>query len=203
MSGDLLSLPRDVQDAVRRELGAHERVLYAGQPRPRDAVPPTLLIFLFGIPWTVFSVFWETAVVGLALGLWGHDPAGGDLPHWMGIVFGLFGLPFVLIGFAMLSAPLVAALKASRSVHVVTDQRLVTLVARPWRSATSHFGDEITAVERADRDAGYGHLKVSRGSDRDSDGDPREIADWWRGIPAVRRAEEAVRQLARPRPPTV
>jgi hypothetical protein len=197
MSTDLLSLPPAVQAAVRGELQPRERVVYAGQPSPRAALLPTLPIFVFGIAWTAFVVVWEVSAIGLSLGLWGRDQAGGNAPTWFGLGFSLFGLPFVLVGLGMLAAPVVAAVKAARSVHVVTDQRLFTLVTRPWRKVVSHFGYEVTAIERTDGDGGRGHLKLSRGSTRDSDGDLQEVYESWRGIPEVRRAESAVRDLTR------
>ncbi|NVO13271.1 MAG: hypothetical protein HXX10_04475 [Rhodoplanes sp.] len=199
MSADLLSLPPAVQAAVCNEVQPRERIVYAGQPSPRSALLPTLPIFIFGIAWMTFVIVWEGSAIGLSLGLWGRDQAGGDMPTLFGLGFTLFGLPFVLIGLGMLAAPLVAAVKAARSVHVVTDQRMFTLRARPWRTVVSHFGQEITAIERTDGDGGRGHLKLSRGSARDSDGDLQEVYDWWRGIPEVRRAETAVRDLVKAR----
>ena len=62
-------------------------------------------------------------------GLWGLFDGGMDFPRdqmpfqLISICFPLFGLPFVLIGLGMLTAPHWAKRKALRTAYAVTDRR--------------------------------------------------------------------------------
>jgi hypothetical protein len=111
------------QRQMESELQRGEKVLWIGQPRPGRVMLSTLPIFLFGIPWTAFAVFW----VGMALFLGGGVAKGPDpgAGRWLSLCFPLFGVPFVLVGLGMLSAPWWARRRAKRSCYAVTNQRAI------------------------------------------------------------------------------
>ncbi|MDX9689057.1 MAG: hypothetical protein EOM37_06645 [Proteobacteria bacterium] len=108
---------------VKEELERGEKLIWADQPVAGRLFAMALPIFVFAIPWTAFSLFWEA----MALGIWLHKPeqAADDMQKVLGIVFPLFGLPFVLIGFGMLSAPFVLLARARKTVYAITDRRIL------------------------------------------------------------------------------
>jgi hypothetical protein len=87
----------DLERAAQAELDDGEKMLWMGQPNPARSAVMTLPIFIFAVPWTVFSVFWITMAWRGTMA----RAAGGS-----GTFFPLFGTPFLLIGLAMLSSPL-------------------------------------------------------------------------------------------------
>ena len=173
--------------ALQRELRAGERVLWRGRRVPRFAWE-ALVIWVFAIPWTAFSLFWT----GMAF--MGAQAFRGDAGVFA-YVFPLFGTPFVAVGFGMLSAPFVPLFGAHRTLFAVTDQRLLRLYLGGRLKTKSVGGRSIGAIERNERRTGTGTLKIVIGSHRDSDGDRQtdhfelgEVAD-------VMMAETRVREL--------
>ncbi len=92
-------IPRHFQEQVDRELEPGERVEWIEMPIPRFFTPASTAIFLFAIPWTAFAVFWICGAAGFKL----PDFRQGGFE-----LFPLFGVPFVLIGLAMLLSVLLA-----------------------------------------------------------------------------------------------
>jgi len=106
-------LPQELEQELRTELTAGERLLWSGRPR-------TGVIFrladgfnlLFGIFWLGFVVYWILSAY----------QAGAP------ISFVAFGLPFLLIGFYMTVGRLVTdALQRKKMVYAVTNQRVIIL----------------------------------------------------------------------------
>lgn len=163
-----------------------EKVLYAAEPDARRAFLYASLIWIFAIPWTAFALFWE----GMVLGPFLSAATGGPdfLPVMMGVM-ALFGVPFVLVGFGMLGAPFWQFRKARRTVHVITDRRLATVVVGPTMQVESFRPREIGTIARSERADGSGSLKVGVGRERDSEGDVVAKTHHLVGVPDVRRAE--------------
>lgn len=177
----LEKFPPELQTAIRSELKAFERVRWAAQPIPRRMMRKALPILFFAIPWTAFALFW----MAMAFTMVG-TPKDGKI---IGIVFPLFGLPFVLIGFAMLSAPWWAARTAKRTVYVLTDNRaLIITVGRSIRTQSYRLDQLKERTKRTNAD-GSGDLIFSRESYCDSDGDRRTRTHGFEGVPDVRAAE--------------
>jgi len=172
-----------LRSLAEREL-AGEKLLWAGQPDARRTLLRGLPIWLFAVPWTALSLFWETIAVGGMLmgGMKGTPTAAG----W---AFSLFGLPFVLVGFGMLGAPFWGAFRASRSLHALTDRRLVLLVDGRKPQIKSFRTAQIVSVLRRDRKGGTGDIDVGFGSRRDSDGDIVEHKESLLGVPDAARLE--------------
>ena len=114
----------DARRLLDRELDSGERVRWSGQPLPNKLAKKSMVVFLFAIPWTAFSVFWTV------MATWG---AGA---------FGLFGVPFLLIGVFMLTTPWRTARAARRTVYAITDRR--ALVIAP--TTTTLMGNELTVA---------------------------------------------------------
>jgi hypothetical protein len=106
-------LPQELEQEVRTELTAGERLLWSGRPR-------TGVIFrladgfnlLFGIIWLCFVSYW----------LFFAYQSGAS------ILFMAFGLPFLLVGLYMTVGRLVTdALQRKKMVYAVTNQRVIIL----------------------------------------------------------------------------
>ena len=97
-------LPRRMRDAVTREFQG-EAIRWVGRPSARRVFTRSLAIWLFAIPWTAFSIGWEWAALG---GWLSGKPSPSSAHTLFGIVFPLFGLPFVLVGLGMMATPFLA-----------------------------------------------------------------------------------------------
>jgi hypothetical protein len=106
-------IPSALQLKVNRELEAGETVAWIQMPIPYFFTKESAAMFLFSIPWIAFVVC---------------GAAGIKVPYFSNGVesFPAFGVPFLLIGIAMLLAPLWTYRKALRTVYVITDRRAIT-----------------------------------------------------------------------------
>src|SRR5688500_12704210 len=110
-SAPLLGLPHDVEQITRSELDADEQLIWWGRPTPGRYAWRYVPVFLFGLVFFGFAVFWELS----ALNMWRNAKPGSS--GTLGSLFPLFGIPFVLAGFAMLLAPFYEAIRARRIVY--------------------------------------------------------------------------------------
>ncbi len=193
---DNSSLPPELEERVRSELRPGEMLLWVGQPRPGPFLLPTIPIVLFGIPWTAFSVFWMVMASWIVFG--GH-PGGGGFP----LVFRLFplwGLPFVLIGLGMLSAPYWAWRKAKQTCYAVTDQRVLIWEPGMFGKVTirSYGPEALSRMHRTESADGSGDLIFEEESETNANGSIRRTTTGRRGfygIRNVRGVEELVRRV--------
>jgi hypothetical protein len=188
----LNALPPTLAQRVEAELQPGEDVRWAGVPGWFSSALPTFPLFLFGIAWSSLTFTFEGVAIASLL----SPGAPTSMGPGMGAIFLVFGLPFVAVGVALLGLPLFTAFRAMMTAHVVTDRRIVTVQGGPWKSVEVRPVAALTFAARRDHSAGRGTLRLGFGVEVDSDGDPRSIQVAWRGIPAVRDAEAAVRQLA-------
>ncbi len=107
--------PAKTEALIYNELRSTERVVWKSAPNPRRVARKGIPVVLFGIPWTAFALFWTAGASGFKLPDFGH-PTG-----W----FALFGVPFILIGLGMLTAPLWLMRKAAGTAYVITNQRVI------------------------------------------------------------------------------
>src|SRR6478609_3430837 len=99
-----------LQQLIHSELRPSEVLAWSSSPRPGRMALRALPLVLFGIPWTAFALFWIAGASGFKM---------PDFSHGFGF-FPLFGVPFVLIGFGMLTSPYWMRRKARRTAYVVT-----------------------------------------------------------------------------------
>ncbi|MBB3989358.1 hypothetical protein [Croceicoccus naphthovorans] len=144
-----------LDSALRSVLAQDERVLWKGRP---DAFLDfsAFLIWIFALPWTAFSVFW----VYSAWSMTKVNPADGIGVQTAALLFPAFGLPFVLIGLVMLAVPFFALTMPGRTLHAVTDKRIVRIVGGRKTSLRAVPGDRVTNIRIRDRKDGYGDLIV-------------------------------------------
>lgn len=180
--------PDPLLAALKREMLPGERLLWSGKPEPGAASFAAFGIWLFAVPWTAFALFW-TAMAWNSVG--GADANGGIVSY----AFPLFGLPFILTGLAMLSAPLWARRAAEKTIFGITDQRVVSLT-QLWRlRINSVSADQIGPMKRVERKDGSGSLKIETHSTRGSKGVRRTQNFHFTAVPNVRHVERLIREL--------
>lgn len=188
-------MPHRLAEVIKRETKG-ERIRWTGRPSPWRALLSSLGVWLFALPWTVFSLAMMGALAsGFLLGK--PVPPSLGVAGVLGVAVGvLFMVPFVAVGIGMLSIPFIALWSARNSVHLVTDKRLVT-IRSGWRSTkvTTVWPAEILSMERRENRAGVGNLKIVLGSSRDSDGDRTTTSETLSGVNDVRRVEELLSGL--------
>ena len=191
-------LPLELDARVRSELRDGERLLWVGQPRPGRIARQGIPLLLFGIPWTGFAVFWMAAASGLLFGGGKGGPGGV-----FSLCFPLFGLPFVLLGFAMLSSPFWLWRKAKRTCYALTDHRAIIWQPGSWSGVeTRSYGPDVLGKTlRIEYGDGSGDLvfeevttvREGRRSQRSSTTKYGFLA-----IPNVRGIEELMRKVLLP-----
>jgi hypothetical protein len=174
-----------LDQSLRRELVAGERLLWSAQPLARR-LKGGFGIWVFAIPWTVFALFWESAAFLPWL-------ASSKTPDAMRLTFGivmpLFGLPFILIGFWMLWKPIQAMRQAGMTVYGLTSRRVIRIVEGKTRTVASVLLDQIGPIDRSEAADGTGHLHIQTHSHVDSEGDRTTEKFTVLGVPDVARLE--------------
>lgn len=176
--------------ALGRELRTGERVVWQGRPIRRLSLK-SFGMYAFAIPWTAFALFW-TAMASLGVGSAAEEDVG--ILVW---AFPLFGVPFILIGLAMLAMPFAPLFTGGRVLYAATNQRLIELSL--WRSLNvkSVPARRIGMIDRSERRDGSGTLKIAIAIGTDSDGD-KTIEHLAIGeIPDVKRVHEIIAEIGR------
>jgi hypothetical protein len=173
-------LPHHLQQTVDEELRRNESIRWMGQPSSHSFPWLSLFPFFFGVFWTAFSVFWigiASGIGDLVEGFRGFDQLEGER-----LMFALFGVPFLLIGLAMLTAPfwIMRWIKrtAERTVYVITNERVIVFdggfsdrslgllmaVVSPLRGRglviRSFKPKELKSVRRIQRRNGSGNIVI-------------------------------------------
>lgn len=188
----LLALPEPLRRAATAEF-AGEPVLWASPANPARAFWPAMGIWLFAIPWTAFSLFWESLAIGAYFARPGENLGGA--PSGLTAFFALFGVPFVLIGFGMLAGPFWIAWRTRRTVYALSAKRLA-IITLGWRrtETISIATRDIAEVKRKELGDGSGDLTVVTGWTRDDEGDRALVSHKLLGLGDVRRVDQMIRQ---------
>jgi len=179
-------VPRPLQDLVDRELESGERVAWMDMPIPRFFTPASTAAFLFAIPWTAFAIFWMCGAAGFKMP---DFTKGFDL-------FPLFGVPFVLIGMAMLSTPVWTYRKSFNTVYMITNRRAVTFEGGRATTIRSYPPDKLQDLFRKERRDGTGDVVIARRAWRDSDGDRHTEELGFLRVRNPQEVEQMLRKLA-------
>lgn len=105
------------QMAIQKELGPGERMLWAGMPQQGIVFRGSDVFMIpFSLLWGGFAIFWEI----MALQIPSKEPGP------IGVIFPLFGIPFVLIGLYMIVGRFFYdSKKRTKTFYGLTDQRVV------------------------------------------------------------------------------
>ena len=183
------TLPVQLQTLIQSELRPSERLVWSASPNPVRLAQKTLPLVLFGLPWTAFALFWMAGASGFK---W------PDFSHGFGF-FPLFGIPFVLIGFGMLSAPYWAARKAASTVYVVTSERAIIFEAGAMggMNIRSFLPQQLSEIRRVQFVDGSGDLILDQTITANRRGRQVSIDVGFFGIPDVKMVEEMIQSLAK------
>lgn len=187
-------LPRRLRAAVERETRG-EAIRWISRPGASRTFLYATSAWLFGIVWSAitFPIF-----AALLASFLSGKPAGRVVPAWEVVVMVAALVvtgAFALIGAATLLSPFAAWWKARRTVHVITDRRLITIVAG-WSAAIKSFRPgELHGMSRREHADGRGTLTVTTGWTRDSDGDLLTQSEQLIGVGDAGSAERLIRAL--------
>jgi len=187
----LHDLPADMAAAVKTETQG-EIVRWVGRPNARRAFLGSIAIWIIGIPWTALTGGIFSSLVAVVLS--GKPPPNA----WTGMfafIALIFTGAFVLIGLGMMAMPFLSWAKARRTVHVITDKRVVTLQLGRTREVTTLMGHRIINTKRSERRDGTGTLRIVTGREKDSDGDWHESAHVLSAVANVGDASRLVAEL--------
>ncbi len=180
--------PPELDARVRSELQRDERLLWVGQPLPGRFARGGCILALFGLPFTAFALFWTA----------GAAFAAGSISGLFSC-FALFGVPFLVVGFGMLSSPYWLRQKAKRTCYALTDRRAIVWNAG-WFGSVEIRGygpGQLTRIRRVEYPDGCGDLVFEEFTTlgTDSDGHPTSSTRRY-GFMAIQRVHE-VEELVR------
>jgi len=150
-------IPDPLRELVNAELMDDETIQWMEQPIPAFFSAAVMGIFLFAIPWTAFALFWMCAAAGVFDFKDGEIDIGNIEPGRL--LFAAFGIPFVLIGFGMLSIPLWMRRSAKRTIYAITDFRAIIVQGTfSAHTITSYYPEHILHLSRRQRANGTGDI---------------------------------------------
>jgi hypothetical protein len=152
-------------------------------------------LVVFGIFFTGFSLLWLLLTFGIGFVLVGAGGGGLEIAGIPFLVFGLFGLPFLLIGVGLLTAPIWNRKWARRVCYLLTDQRAITWEPTLFGGVTvrSFNRDGLGRITRHENADGSGSLVFHEYTVSDSDGSTTHRRGFMH-IDKVRFVEELIRR---------
>ena len=177
-------LPEPLMQKLRTELRAGEKIVWAAQPIAGQMMKTSFWLWLFFIPWTLFSLFWTAGANGFQ---W------PDFSHWhIFSFFPLFGLPFIFIGLCGLSTPFWIQNKAKKTVYAVTNLRLLICVFGKTINIQAFHPKDVTHINRLEKPNGSGDLYFLTQHWLDSDGDARTLKEGFKAVRDVKNVERII-----------
>ena len=173
----------EMERELRRELAAGEQIIWSGLPDPRR-MRLAFVIWLFAIPWTLFSLAWTGIALSAVL-----SGKGENAGLWWTWIFPLWGTPFIAVGLYMLSMPFRIRAALGRSIYALTSQRVLQVETGKTRKVTAVALSQLGAVSRTEGKDGWGTLSIVTGSHVDSDGDRVTDKFEFHQVPDVARLE--------------
>jgi hypothetical protein len=167
-----LKIPKELRRKIENELQPGEFIRWIEQPIPRFFTATSIGSVLIGIPWTSFVIFWMWDASRLKL----PDLREGLQPQHLNALFGnlfavFFSIPFVLVGFRMLSSPIWEWQAARKTVYLATDKRAISIHGG-WSTAIRiYLPNQLKDIYRKERADGAGDVIISIRRWKDSDGD--------------------------------
>ncbi|MBE9216491.1 hypothetical protein IQ247_28170 [Plectonema cf. radiosum LEGE 06105] len=184
-----LQIPNELRKKVHKELEAGETIKWVEQPIPRFFTASSISSILLGIPSTSFALFWIWAALGFKFP---DIREGIQFQH----LFALFGLPFVLIGFGMLSSPIWVWLAARKTVYLITNRRAISIQGGVFTIIRSYLPSELKDIYRKEQANGSGDVVISVRLLRNSDGYQRSEEIGFMGVRNAQETEKMLKQLA-------
>lgn len=173
------------EQMISSQLDPGEGLLWSGAPSASRLARSALPTMVFGIPFTAFAVFWiYTAFTATSK---------SSQPGSAWSLFPLFGVPFLLIGLGMLTAPLWAFLSAGRTLYAVTNRRALIVSGAFSTTVKSFTHTEIHELQRVERAGGSGDLYFGSREVVTRRGGTMRQRIGFLGIPDIRTVEQLIR----------
>lgn len=134
----------DIQSELRQQLDINETLLWTGQPK-KGIVFRTADIFLipFSILWCGFAIFWVI----------GASKAGG--------MFGLFGVPFVIIGLIFVFGRFIIESKQRENTYYgLTEDRIIIKSGIFSKNVKSLNIRSLSDIEYNEKNDGSGTISI-------------------------------------------
>lgn len=147
--------PNDAQMRAQSELESGESLVWSGTADPRRAAMSAIPAALFGIPFAGFALFWMSQAFRATNAMAGHSH-NSFVSGFK--VFPLFGIPFLLVGLAIVFAPLWAYITGAKTVYAVTNRRVMLISGSKNRAVKSFTPADIASVEHRERPDGSGDI---------------------------------------------
>ena len=130
---------------ISSKLDPEERLLWSGQPRGGLRFrPQDIFLIPFSLMWGGFAIFWEVMALSTIT----------KAPGPVGIVFPLFGLPFVAVGLYLIFGRFFFDARSRDRTHYgVTDRRILIVsgvFSQQTKSLQLRTLSDITLSERSD-----------------------------------------------------
>ncbi len=183
--------PPHLAAAIAEETRGHT-IICIEPSAPTAAFRSGLLMWIIGIPWTVFTVAWEVMAISASTGLFGSWDS--TPPLFFRILFPLWGLPFIAVGMYMLTTPFRMAREVRNTATLLTDRAVMTVTQYPHgrRTINSQVLSAIMSIKRTELADGSGTLELLTGRTVD-DSTERDISRTFKGIADVRHVEDQLR----------
>ena len=132
------------QQLIQREMMHDETLLWSDKPIAKIIRPEVVILAIFGLFFTGFSVFWITSLI--------FTFGGGFSP------MAIMGLLPLSIGFILLSSPLWILQRTKKTLYVITSKRC--LIIRYGRSikTSSYDKRDLSIIDRVEKMDGSGNL---------------------------------------------
>lgn len=186
-------LTPELDTAVRAELRPGEELWYAGMPSPSRSGRKAIPIAVFGLFFGGFAAFWIAMAAG---GIWfaRKDDGASSVPGLF-MLFPLFGVPFLLVGLAMILSPWWIARAARRTACCVTGTRALQIAIGRSVKIQSWSPADLDEISKELYPDGTGTVTFAKAITFTSKGGPRKSTDAFHGIPDPRACEEALLAL--------
>ena len=191
--------PGDAQLRAQSELQSGESLYWTGSADPTRSAVSAIPAALFGIPFAGFALFWISQAYRATSSMTSssHNSFASGFK-----VFPLFGLPFLLIGLAIVLAPLWAFLSGGKTVYAITNQRVMIITGGNTRSVKSLTPADIVSVEHRERPDGSGDIVLlTNAVMRSNNNYTSQVKVALCGIPNVKQVAQQVLTLHAQRTP--
>ena len=151
-----MQLPESPELVLSPQLGRGEKLLWSGRPRQGIFLRSNdAYLIPFSLLWGGFAIFWE------------HGVLTSNAPFF----FGIWGIPFVLIGlYLIVGRFFVDAKQRSRTFYGLTNQRVIIVSGVVSRNIKSLQLRTLSEVSLAEREDGSGTITFG------------PSAPWWSGV---------------------
>jgi hypothetical protein len=143
-----------IEEQFRDDLLRDEKILWVGQPETSlFFTGADIFLVPFSLLWGGFAIFWELSVLSEFF----HTHEGKSA---MPIIFPLFGIPFVIIGFYFIFGRFIYKnWKKHKTYYAVTNKRVLVLTKLFSRSLNAVNIDTIPTINKTVRSNNIGTIK--------------------------------------------